>query len=118
MSDSNFDRFLRRVHSDCVNASDAPGGELSQEGAARLVSAAFNLNGEAEKLKAEEREALLESFAMRAPAVPDWFAPEMPPNRGGLVSHEFLLAEARQRVAQWPWAYAEMVLAARPGGAK
>jgi len=68
LSDSNFDRFLRRVHSDCVNASDAPGGELGQEGVARLVSAAFNLNGEIDQLRAEEREYnLLDAVRRLAP---------------------------------------------------
>jgi len=107
---SNFDRFLDRVHSDCVNARGA--GELSQEGAARLVSAAFNLNGEAEKLKAEEDAFRLESFAMRAPACPDWFQPV--PAGGFRTPQE----RAEYRHGHWPWHHAALVLAARPGGAK
>jgi len=75
-------------------------------------AAAEELAAEVERVAAEAEAALLESLAIHAPPCPDWFQPV--PAGGFSTPHE----RNEYRHAHWPWHHAEMVLAARPGGAK
>jgi len=65
---------------------------------------------------------LMTALAVHAPAVPEWFMRgkdrESRP-QGGLDSEwtAWIDTRERKRTALWPWAYAEMVMAARPAAA-
>lgn len=64
---------------------------------------------------------LRDLFAIEAPPQPYWFEPVMETERPNGGTTEEIQAWEREcaihATAQWPWAYADLVLSARKGGA-
>lgn len=59
---------------------------------------------------------LRDQFALHAPAVPDWFDVPMPPAPGAeypAARERWRMQQAIKRLTQWPWHYADLVLAER-----
>ena len=62
-----------------------------------------------------DRDALRDQFALHAPPVPDWFDVPMParPVEGAGALERWRKLRAINRLTQWPWHYADLVLAER-----
>ena len=65
----------------------------------------------------DARENLRDEFALHAPPVPDWFDVPMPMPCPGADSPQsaakWKVQRAIARLTQWPWHYADLVLAER-----